>query len=51
MRLIRDKETGKSRGSGFVTYHDARSCVLAVDNMNGIVILNRTLRVDHAKNK
>lgn len=28
-------------------YEDQRSTVLAVDNFNGIKILNRTIRVDH----
>lgn len=30
-------------------YADARSAVLAVDNLNGIRLLNRTLRVDHSE--
>lgn len=33
--LIRDEETGKSKGFGFVKYEDPRSCILAVDNLIG----------------
>ena len=31
-------------------YEDQRSTVLAVDNLNGSRVLDRTLRVDHVKN-
>jgi len=47
VNLPRDKETGKTKGFGFLMYEDARSCVLAVDNLNGAKVLERTLRVDH----
>ena len=46
--LVRDRQSGKSRGFAFLAYEDQRSCVLAIDNMNGAKLLNRTLRVDHA---
>ena len=45
--LVRDEETGKSKGFAFCKYQDARSCVLAVDNFIGIKILDRPLRIDH----
>ncbi|KAK2721372.1 RNA-binding motif protein, X-linked 2-like isoform X2 [Artemia franciscana] len=48
--LIRDKETGKSRGFGFLCYDDQRSTDLAVDNFNGTKIVGRTIRVDHVQN-
>ncbi|XP_060536424.1 RNA-binding motif protein, X-linked 2 [Cylas formicarius] len=47
INLIRAKDTGKSKGFCFLCYEDQRSTVLAVDNFNGIRILNRTIRVDH----
>jgi len=50
VNLPRDKETGKTKGFGFLMYEDARSCVLAVDNLNGAKVLERTLRVDHVEN-
>ena len=45
INMPRDKETGKVRGFGFLMYEDQRSTVLAVDNMNGSLILGRTIRV------
>lgn len=50
VNLPRDKETGKTKGFGFLMYEDQRSTVLAVDNLNGAQVLDRTLRVDHVKN-
>ncbi|KAF7720819.1 RNA-binding motif protein, X-linked 2 [Apophysomyces ossiformis] len=48
IELIRDKQTGKSRGFAFLQYEDQRSTILAVDNLNGSQVLSRTLRVDHS---
>ena len=48
MKLVRDKESGKSRGFGWLKYEDQLSTVLAVDNLNGAKVLGRTIRVDHA---
>lgn len=50
VNLPRDKETGKQKGFAFIMYEDQRSTVLAVDNLNGAQVLERTLRVDHVKN-
>ncbi|KAJ7739857.1 hypothetical protein B0H16DRAFT_1424407 [Mycena metata] len=49
LNMPRDKETGKRRGFAFLMYEDQRSTVLAVDNLNGAVVLEKTLRVDHVK--
>lgn len=49
LNLVRDKETGKSRGFAFLKYEDQRSTDLAVDNLGGAVILGRTLNVDHTR--
>ncbi|CAG4992767.1 unnamed protein product [Parnassius apollo] len=49
INLVRDKATGKSRGFAFICYEDQRSTILAVDNLNGIKILGRTIRVDHCE--
>ncbi|KAF1985497.1 hypothetical protein K402DRAFT_394833 [Aulographum hederae CBS 113979] len=51
IKLARDKETGKSRGFGWLKYEDQRSCDLAVDNLGGAKIMDRLLRVDHARYK
>lgn len=50
INMPRDKETGKPKGFAFLMYEDQRSTVLAVDNLNGANILDRTIRVDHVKN-
>ncbi|KAF9974333.1 hypothetical protein BGZ73_002252 [Actinomortierella ambigua] len=50
INLVRDRDTGKSKGYAFIKYVDQRSTVLAVDNMNGCQIKGRTLRVDHVQN-
>ncbi|CAJ0946354.1 unnamed protein product, partial [Mesorhabditis belari] len=47
INMVRDRKTGKSKGFCFLCYQDQRSTVLAVDNMNGITLLKRILRVDH----
>ncbi|KAK9463023.1 uncharacterized protein V1516DRAFT_634761 [Lipomyces oligophaga] len=47
LHLMRDKETGKSKGFAFLKYEDQRSTILAVDNLDGATVLGRQLRVDH----
>ncbi|RMZ80560.1 hypothetical protein DV737_g2936, partial [Chaetothyriales sp. CBS 132003] len=51
LNLIRDKESGKSKGFAFLKYEDQRSCDLAVDNLGGADVLGRLLRVDHTRYK
>jgi RNA-binding motif X-linked protein 2 len=51
IKLARDKETGKSRGFAWIKYEDQRSCDLAVDNLGGSTIMDRVIRVDHARYK
>ena len=47
INLIRDQKTGKSKGFGFICYEDQLSTILAVDNLNGMKLLGRLVRVDH----
>ena len=49
INLVRDKDTGKSKGFAYIKYTDQRSTVLAVDNFVGVSLLDRVLRVDHVK--
>ncbi|KAB7498955.1 RNA-binding motif protein, X-linked 2, partial [Armadillidium nasatum] len=49
INLIRDHKTGKSKGFGFLCYEDQRSTILAVDNLNGIKLASRIIRVDHVE--
>ena len=50
IHLVRDKDTGNSKGFCFLCYTDQRSTILAVDNLNGIKLCNRIIRVDHCQN-
>lgn len=51
LNLVRDRDTGKSKGFGFLKYADQRSCDLAVDNLSGAEVLGWKLRVDHCEYK
>ena len=51
LNLVRDKETGKSKGFAFLKYADQRSCDLAVDNLGGASVRGRLLNVDHTRYK
>ncbi|KAK9802737.1 hypothetical protein WJX73_005098 [Symbiochloris irregularis] len=50
VNLVKDKDTGKSRGFAFLAYEDQRSTVLAVDNLSGAKVAGRTIKVDHVDN-
>ncbi|KAK5125491.1 hypothetical protein LTR85_000602 [Meristemomyces frigidus] len=51
INLVRDKETGKSKGFAFLKYEDQRSCDLAVDNLSGAGVMGRVVSVDHTRYK
>ena len=44
---LSDKETGKPKGFAFLAYADQRSTNLAVDNLAGMRLGGRTVRVEH----
>ncbi|XP_061878708.1 cold inducible RNA binding protein a isoform X1 [Entelurus aequoreus] len=46
--VIRDKETGRSRGFGFVKYENVEDAKDALEAMNGKTIDGRNIRVDEA---
>uniref|UniRef100_A0A7S1KUY7 RRM domain-containing protein n=1 Tax=Percolomonas cosmopolitus TaxID=63605 RepID=A0A7S1KUY7_9EUKA len=48
LKLLRDSQSGLSRGMAFLCYMDQRSCILAIDNFNGIELAGKTITVDHA---
>lgn len=49
INLVRDRKTGVSKGFAFLCYEDQRSTVLATDNLNGIKLAGRIIRVDHVE--
>lgn len=50
-KVISDRETGRSRGFGFVTFTDDAAADEAVSGMNGTDLDGRTLKVDVAQDK
>ena len=50
-KVVDDRETGRSRGFGFVTFADAAGCQKAIETMNGATLDGRQLRVNEAENK
>jgi RNA recognition motif-containing protein len=47
--LIQDRETGRSRGFGFVTFESSRDADEAVKQMSGAELDGRTLKVNRAE--
>lgn len=50
-KVITDRDTGRSRGFGFVTFQDPNSAKESVSSMNGKELDGRQLRVDIANDK
>ena len=50
-RVITDRDTGRSRGFGFVTFSDADSVSKAISEMDGKEFDGRTIRVSEAEEK
>ncbi len=47
-KVVTDRETGRSRGFGFVTFADASMASDAMNALNGSDLDGRTIRVDTA---
>ena len=50
-KVILDRETGRSRGFGFVTFSDPESAKKAVEGMNGQRLDGREIRVNEAEER
>lgn len=48
-RIITDRDTGRSRGFGFVELEDASAALKAVNELNGKELDGRTLTVNEAR--
>jgi len=50
-KVITDRDTGRSRGFGFVTYASGGDVSKAIEAMNGAMLDGRSLRVDQAQER
>ena len=50
-KVITDRDTGRSRGFGFVTFSDDEAAGKAIAAMNGSELDGRTIRVDEAHDR
>ncbi|KAM3259792.1 hypothetical protein ACQJBY_051212 [Aegilops geniculata] len=50
-KIINDRETGRSRGFGFVTYSNEQSVRDAIQGMNGTSLDGRTIMVNEAQSR
>jgi RNA recognition motif-containing protein len=51
VHIVSDRETGQSRGFGFVTMGNAHEAQTAISTMNGATLEGRPLRVNEAEDR
>ena len=51
VKVITDRETGRSRGFGFVGFADSQSADTAIQEMDGSDLDGRTIRVNEAQER
>jgi len=51
VKVIKDRETGKSKGFGFVEFENLEDAVKAKEAMDGAEVNGRTIKVDFAVEK
>eukprot|EP00058_Branchiostoma_floridae_P026993 XP_002612484.1 hypothetical protein BRAFLDRAFT_214383 [Branchiostoma floridae] len=47
IQLMKDSETGRSKGYGFITFHDAECAKKALEQLNGFELAGRPMKVGH----
>ncbi len=50
-KVIIDRDTGRSRGFGFITFTDAGAADTAIEDMDGSELDGRTIRVNEAQER
>ena len=50
-KVITDRDSGRSRGFGFVSFSEEGDAERALQQMNGAELDSRTIRVDHANER
>ena len=50
-KVVLDRDTGRSRGFGFVTFTEEPMAIKAMEEMNGAELEGRNIRVDQAHDK
>lgn len=50
-KVITERDTGRSRGFGFVTYEDASAASEAIEQLDGTELDGRAIRVDAARER
>ncbi|HLK36537.1 MAG TPA: RNA-binding protein [Polyangiaceae bacterium] len=51
VHIVNDRDTGQSRGFGFVTMGNAVDAATAISSMNGAMLDGRALRVNEAEER
>ncbi len=50
-KVIMDRETGRSRGFGFVTFTEGEDATTAISKLDGTTLDGRTIKVNEAQEK
>ncbi len=51
VKVIKDRETGRSKGFGFVEFSNIEDAIKAKEAMDGAEVDGRTIKVDYAQEK